>query len=84
MARTRSGRPTATDVEPFKALWEKRKEIGVLADQHGIRGNYDFKWNRQAPDWTSWESIAECFEEYRVALMAKANAGSASRCIQGL
>jgi hypothetical protein len=62
-------------VEQLQALWDKRRERGVLADEHK-QSNYDFKWTRSAPDWTSWSSIAECFEAYRAALMEKANLGS--------
>jgi len=72
----KSGRPSAPDVEELKSLWDKRKERGVLADTV-LQSNYKLKWSRSGPDWTSWLSIAECFEEYRSALMEKANAGSA-------
>jgi hypothetical protein len=63
-AEQETGQPSATDIEGLKLLWEQR--MNVLAD--AIPSNYEIKWKHPDPDWTSWASIAKCFEEYHTAL----------------
>jgi hypothetical protein len=63
-AEQETGHPSTTDIEQLKLLWEQRTK--VLADT--IPSNYAIKWKHPDPDWNSWASIAECFEEYHTAL----------------